>query len=362
MLRLNIDERKLRYRALIGTGGIGSGSFFTLNGNHTLGREESRSGRFIDRNDYCKLHIVSHYVKTLLGPVFDTLPVGMVGDDDTGRRLFSEMEQAGLDMKYVELSGEYPTLFSFCFIYPDGSGGNMTTDNSACSAVTPEYVEKAEKTFIRYRGMGIALAVPEVGLEARKKVIELGKKYSLFCVASFSSEEMKNAGVLDLFSNVDLLASNIDEAATASGFKDRLIDHEDYQAAVSGLTGGLNATVEASIKSVLKINPSMYISITAGRRGSWVWDGKDISYLPAPEVEVVSTAGAGDAFLAGLICGISANLEISKAHELGALTGGLSVTSPHTINKNVDRASLSELARTGGIDISDEVKKLLEEE
>ena len=42
--------------------------FFALDGNHTLGREESRSGHFLDRRDYCKLHIVSHYVCRLLGP------------------------------------------------------------------------------------------------------------------------------------------------------------------------------------------------------------------------------------------------------------------------------------------------------
>ena len=51
-------------------GGIGSGMFFRLNGDATLGREESRSGYFLDRNDYCKLHIITHYVKALLGPDF----------------------------------------------------------------------------------------------------------------------------------------------------------------------------------------------------------------------------------------------------------------------------------------------------
>ena len=50
---------------MIGTGGVGSGSFFALDGNQTLGREESRGGRFLDCQDYCKLHIISHYVKVL---------------------------------------------------------------------------------------------------------------------------------------------------------------------------------------------------------------------------------------------------------------------------------------------------------
>jgi ribokinase len=362
MRRLISGGEKLRYRAMIGTGGIGSGSFFILNGNHTLGREESRSGRFIDRNDYCKLHIVSHYVKTLLGGGFEAIPVGMVGDDDVGRRLFTEMEQAGLNMKYVQRSGKYPTLFSFCFIYPDGSGGNMTTDNSACSTVTPEYVTKAEEAFERYHGRGIALAVPEVGLGARKKVLELGKKYSFFCVASFSSEEMKKAREQDLFSDVDLLAANIDEAAAASVAGEGVGGTVEGRTPVAEQERDLNSVAEICIKNLLKMNPSMYIAITAGSRGSWVWDGRDISFMPSQEVEPVSTAGAGDAFLAGLICGISADLEISKAHEIGSLTGGISVTSPHTINKGVNRESLLKLARRTGMGISDRVINFLEEE
>ncbi len=71
---------------MIGTGGIGSGRFFALDGNHTLGREESRSGRFLDRRDYCKLHIVSHYVRPLLGPSFTAIAIGQGRRGRDGRR------------------------------------------------------------------------------------------------------------------------------------------------------------------------------------------------------------------------------------------------------------------------------------
>ena len=40
-------------------------------------------------------------------------------------------------MNYVDRGKGSQTLFSFCFIYPDGSGGNMTTSDSACSKVNP---------------------------------------------------------------------------------------------------------------------------------------------------------------------------------------------------------------------------------
>lgn len=55
------------FRALLGVGGIGTGSFFALEGNHTLARNESRPGRLLDIRDYCKLHIVAHYIARFLG-------------------------------------------------------------------------------------------------------------------------------------------------------------------------------------------------------------------------------------------------------------------------------------------------------
>src|SRR5512136_2728498 len=121
MASLNLDIRDGQYHAMLGVGGVGSGVFFALDGDHTLGREESRSGYFLDRKDYCKLHIISHYVQTLLGRDFQTYPVGKVGADDTGNRLLQEMQEAGLALDYIERIPDSPTLFSFCFIYPDGS-------------------------------------------------------------------------------------------------------------------------------------------------------------------------------------------------------------------------------------------------
>ena len=55
------------FRRLVGVGGIGTGLFFALEGQHTLGRNESRPARLLNIRDYCKLHIISHYIAILLG-------------------------------------------------------------------------------------------------------------------------------------------------------------------------------------------------------------------------------------------------------------------------------------------------------
>ena len=100
---LQFDPHSLRYTGIIGTGGIGSGKFFLLNGDHTLGREESRSGHFLEVNDYCKQHIILHYIKVLLGPSFKVIPIGKLGNDEIGQTLFNEMSETGFIMNRIEI-------------------------------------------------------------------------------------------------------------------------------------------------------------------------------------------------------------------------------------------------------------------
>ncbi|MFO7447854.1 MAG: PfkB family carbohydrate kinase [Ignavibacteriaceae bacterium] len=346
MKLLNINPDKYLYKTMIGTGGIGSGMFFLLNGSHTLGREESRSGRLENRKDYCKLHIISHYVQMLLGTGLSVIPVGSVGVDEVGTRLLFEMNEAGIKTRYVESDPDRPTLFSFCFIYPDNSGGNMTTDDSASSSVSPSSIIKARNEFINYSGKGIALAVPEVPLRTREQLLHLGTEYNFFRVASFTSEEMDEVTGSDILKHVDLLAINLDEASKA--VKSNSINEPQIVA-------------ELSVKVFCSINPDIRLSITNGKHGSWIWDGSDLSFFPALNLEVVSTAGAGDAFISGVIAGLTAGLTLKEAQQVGTLTGGASVTSPHTINKEINRSMLRNLTVSPGFSFSTKVLKLLED-
>ena len=344
---LNNDLNSLRYQTLLGIGGIGSGRFFLLNGDHTLGREESRAGHFIDRRDYCKLHIIAHYVQALLGPGFPVKPLGQVGNDEVGTKLLEEMKTVGMDLEYVERSSTSPTLFSFCFVYPDGSGGNMTTDDSACSQVDASFVAAAEPEFVRLAGEGVALAAPEVPLEARSRLLELATEHDFFRVASFTSEEMNQALASDMLRNTDLLAINLDEAAAVINLAPE--DHDPQ------------SIVEAAIKTLGDVNSKLHISITHGKDGSWSWDGSSLNHIPAYPVQVESTAGAGDAHFAGMIVGLTVGLPLPEAQLLGTLVGSLSVTSPHTINKKVDRDSLRIFAEKSGAVLSENLTNLLEE-
>ena len=345
MKPLHLAGTSLRYRVLVGTGGIGSGVFFAMNGDHTLGREESRSGRFLDRRDYCKLHIITHYVQTLMGGSFAAFPIGKVGDDEEGRKLLGEMTEAGLDLRYVHTVPDKPTMYCVCLVYPDGSGGNLTVDDSACAEVDPACVREAESAMAAAAGSGIALAVPEVPLAARRELLELAGQHGCLRAASFTSEEIPAARDDGMLSGVDLLAINIDEARTL------------VEMPPGGPAAGV---VEAAIECLRRANPSMQVSVTAGAQGSWVWDGETLGHSPSLKVEVASTAGAGDALFAGILAGLAAGLSLRAAHELGVLVAASSVTSPHTINRDLDRECLQELARRLRPPLSGDVQLLLE--
>ncbi len=340
-----INQHKIQYSGIIGTGGIGSGRSFMLNSDHTLGREESRSGRFLDARDYCKQHIILHYMKVLLGPTFSVLPVGKVGNDELGNSLFKEMSETGFNMSHIEKVEGVSTLFSFCFHYPDGTGGNLTTDDSASARVDIAHINKATEAIRSLGPKGIVMAAPEVPLEARLRILELGRKYQSFNAASFTTEEIQLATNSGVMANVDLLAINLDEAAA-------LVNESRTQS--NGPTIAMKV-----VGKLQSFNENIQISITAGVEGSWCWDTEQLHHCSAIDTKVNSTAGAGDAFFSGLLCGIATGISLRESQQLATLVGGLSITSQHTIHPDLNRQLLRKFLQDSQVIFSKEIINIL---
>ena len=353
------------YRLLVGVGGIGTGILFALESDHTLGRNESRPGRLLDVRDYCKLHIISHYVAVLLGADvcgrrFRVTPIGKVGADEPGRRMIDEMSRVGIDTRFVEQIPDRPTLFSACFQYPDGTGGNITASNAAASALTAADVDRIEPILADSAGQFIALAVPEVPLEAQNRLLELATKHKGFRAAAFSSAEIGQAHKDGFFCRVDLVGMNEDEASALTG--------KPFDPSTPG------KLLEAVQATLCRQNPNIQIIISAGAGGAYGYAGGVWDHCPPLEVQPKSTAGAGDALLGGVLVGLVAglplvcdgpdrkritDLPLRSALDLAVLLAGATCTSQHTINPQVDPDMLLELADRLGVTISGDITKRL---
>jgi sugar/nucleoside kinase (ribokinase family) len=315
---------------LVGVGGIGTGVFFALDGEHDLGRNESRLARRLDVRDYCKLHIVAHYPARLLGArasgsPFHVLPVGRVGLDAEGEQLLREMAAAGMDVGFVQQTPGRPTLLSVCFQYPDGSGGNITTSDSAASGLLASDVDAVAELV---DDRTIVLAAPEVPLAARRRLLELGRERGAFAVAAASSAELRTAEGRELLGLADLVSLNQDEAGALGG---------------RPFVPGEAAAFFEALSAV-----RARLVVTAGAAGAFGRDERGHVHVPALAVPVASTAGAGDAVLGGLLTGVAANLPLfpassrslaerpaDSALDLGVCLAAYAVGSPHTIPPEV---------------------------
>lgn len=345
----------LRFSRVIGTGGIGSGISFMLEGEQTLGRNESRQGILLPSRDYCKQHIILHYLSVLLGnDNFRTYPIGRVGKDSAGKALIDELTAVGMDISAVTVDSERSTLFSVCFQYPDYSGGNITSSNGASGYVSERDIHSFFATFQAPDGRELILAAPEVPLASRLALLSHGKRRGAFNAAAILAQEAEEFLFLKGVESVDLLALNISEASS-----------------LAGLCGADKITeniVFACYKKLQQQNPHISLIITNGANGCYGVDKNGTGFVPALKIQAVSTAGAGDALLSGTLAGLACGLPLYKEHkdtvfsetplssalELGALLASLSITSPHTICPSVSACSLAAWAQRNCTVLSEE--------
>jgi sugar/nucleoside kinase (ribokinase family) len=290
--------------------------------------------------DYCKLHIVTHWISRLSRGRFRVLPIGNVGNDPEGSRLREEMIAAGMDLRFVGIAEGRPTLQSVCFQYPDGSGGNITTSDSAASTLERADVDRAMAFLGSLGEPYLALAVPEVPIAIRHYFLEAARGQGAFCAASFT------------------LALNEDEARQLAGLE---------ELPVQELLPRLEHAMAAQ-------SPGCRIIVTAGGGGAFAFEDGAWGYCPAAEVEVRSTGGAGDALLAGALMALAEGIPLvdrraprrsmrdrplSGGLEFGSLVAGFSVTSPHTIHPDASPEAIVEFARRLGVELDDSLAKLL---
>ena len=320
-------------KKLIGVGGVGKGIFFESLSNETLGRNESRLMRRLACRDYCKLHIVFHYAARLLEGRCSVLPVALVGRDGEGGELSELMRSAGMDLRYMKVDETLPTMLSICFQYPDKSGGNITSSNSACSRLTAETVAAA----CRDCGLGkgdYAAALPEAPVEARLSLLREAHGAGAFCTMSFAPDEAVLFRSHDIMRCCDLLALNQEEARRFAELPSEIGTLKDAQQAA---------------EKILARYPHLHLWLTVGSKGSISADGDGVrEYLPLP-VTVRNTGGAGDATLGGILAGLMMGMPfqrtkeapswgavpIGSAAELGAILGGLSVECEDSIDQRL---------------------------
>jgi len=336
------------FNFVAGTGGIGAGRLFELDGDHTLGRSESRLARFTEYRDYCKLHIIFHYIAVFLRGKIPVYAIGHVGADEEGRALRAEMEKAGINVLHVTEDANNPTMYSVCGQYPGGEGFNITANNSACQTVGTEDVDRFFNDH-GAAGHGIVVAAPEVPMNTRLHLLRKGKEKECFNAVAVPSGEVLEFTERGGVALTDLIALNQEEAQAFASLSEKDTDPKGPP------TDTEEEKLDRCVNYLQSINPEITVIITLGAKGALV-RYKDHSHRSeAIDIPVINTAGAGDCFLGTIVAAKARGMDIFSAMDIGIAASNRKVGCKDTIDFSISLESLEKFAREHGIFFSDEV-------
>ena len=228
---------------------------------------------------------------------------GKQGDDPNGRFLRAGMERLGIAHQ-IDLGG---SASSFAQVYVDPSGARaIYMARGATGEYTPQEVEALHRSVIE----GAAVVTSEISqlpLATVRRVLELARA----------------AGARTV---VDLDVA-LGDAVPALGSQEELFDVlrladviKPSLAALDGLVAP--GAARARARELASLTGAKLIALTLGPAGALLLSEGEAIAVPAAQVRVVDTTGAGDAFLGGLLAGLHAGLDLEAAAKLGNACGG----------------------------------------
>jgi ribokinase len=227
--------------------------------------------------------------------------LGRVGDDEFGEPLVQALTDKGIDIGLVKRAAGVQTGAAFITVTPDGENA-ITVAPGANRSLTPGDADAASGKIGDSRVLVAQMELPvETVLRAVKLADEKGARALVNLAPPFEVPR-------ELLERLDPLVVNEHEAAFLLGSKVEAVD------------GALSAAPE-----LLALGPRSAV-ITIGENGAVFADGESTGHLPAPEVDVVDTTGAGDAFVGALAVKLAHNASLEKAVAYAVRAGAAAVT------------------------------------
>ncbi len=120
--------------------------------------------------------------------------------------------------------------------------------------------------------------------------------------------------VLGLARRADVMKLNDDELGQLASYVCTGEMKSDFPGTEDALTHACRTLAEATGASC--------VCVTRGAQGAALWENGKLTCAPAPQVTVRDTVGAGDAFMAGLMAGLTRGTETRRMLETACRLGG----------------------------------------
>jgi ribokinase len=244
--------------------------------------------------------------------------LGRVGEDPFGRELVENLRDNGIDTSRVEAVAGAPTGSAFITVTPDGENA-IVVSPGANRRFGPNDVEAVSEDLRKARLLLVQLEVEVEAIETAALIVTGNGGRFLLNLAP--AREVSD----ELLRLADPLVVNEHEAAFLLGEDTREPDE--------------------SAGKLLELGPPSAV-VTLGAAGAILATTESSRHFSAPDVEVVDTTGAGDAFMGALAAKLAEGALLEEAVPYAVLAGAVAVTregaqgslpTPEDVEKLSDR-------------------------
>jgi sugar/nucleoside kinase (ribokinase family) len=262
-----------------------------------------------------------------LGASFPLSGAGLVGKDGLGQYILDDCRRHNIDTRHLRTTTEAPTSFTDVmteqsngrrtFFHARGANALWKGDDLDCRKL------KAQIFHLGYLLLLDELDEPDTkfGTKAARLLAaaqDAGLKTSVDVVSEDSDRFARI--VTPALKYVDYCILNEIEAGKTAGFK---IRQSDGTLDTVSLRHAAGALLQQGVRELVIIHfPEGGFART--RKGEDVWQGS----LNLPEKYIAGTAGAGDAFCAGVLLGLHENWELKRCLEAGVAAAAASLSEP----------------------------------
>lgn len=261
-----------------------------------------------------------------LGAPFPLAGIGLLGDDADGQRILKDCADHRIATAQLGVTARQPTSFTDVMTVRGTGRRTFFHHHGANALLAPEHFDFSGSTAKHFHLAYLLLldALDAPGPDGRPRAAEVlhraraaGLRTSLDCVSADGARQ--RATVTPVLPEVDILFSN---------------DHEAEQ--VTGLKVGRGATLdraamEQAAQTLIRLGVREWSvihfpegALACSARGETVWQPS----VRLPAGEIAGSAGAGDAFAAGVLFGLHENWTMARCLELGVCVAAASLRHP----------------------------------
>ncbi|MFF7592565.1 PfkB family carbohydrate kinase [Kitasatospora purpeofusca] len=243
-----------------------------------------------------------------------TCLVARVGADAEGRAALADLREAGVATDAVRTDADAPTGLAVVLVDPAGENSIVVVPGANARLTGAEVAQAlAELALTSADTVLTSGEVPEECIRATASALPAGPRWI---------HNAAPAGILPDWSGPGLrrplLVANAVEAAQLTG---RSADD-------AGTTGTADRTGDATAATAAALaGLGDGAVVTLGAAGALVAAGGAVHRVPAPEVTVVDTTGAGDVFCGALAARLSQGASLPEAAATAVAAGAFAVTA-----------------------------------